>query len=311
MNSQSNATRETALESQAIAPAVMAPTQPFNWALRRELWENRFVYMAPLGVAGVYLVGYLISLIHLPVQMRGLSGTDPEHYREAILLPYNVAAAFMMGTYILVTLFYCAEALHGERRDRSILFWKSLPVSDLTTVLAKASIPFIVLPLLTFAIALVLQFIVLLLSSVVLLASGLSVASLWTRLPVIQMSLLMLYHIVTAHALWPAPVYCWLLLVSGWARRAAFLWAALPVVAIAGVEKIAFHTQHFATLVGHRLIGNSAPSGYMPEDIFPTDPMTHIMPARFLSSPSLWIGLALAAVFLAAAVRLRRSQGPI
>jgi ABC-2 type transport system permease protein len=311
MNSQSNAMHESVLESTPVAPAVVSPTRPWYWALRRELWENRFVYIAPLAVAGVFLFGYLISLVHLPVEMRALSGADPAHYREAILKPYDTAAAFMMGAYILITLFYCADALHGERRDRSILFWKSLPVSDLTTVLAKASIPFLILPLLTFAITLVLQFVVLLLSSGVLLASGLSVASLWTHLPVLQMSLLLLYHIWTAHALWPAPVYCWLVLVSGWARRAAFLWAALPVLAIAGVEKIAFHTAHFATLVGNRLIGNTAPIGYAPQDIFPTDPMTHIMPARFLSSPSLWIGLAVAAAFLAAAVRLRRYQGPI
>ena len=311
MNSQSNAMREAAVESRAVVPAVLAPTRPFYWALRRELWENHWVYWAPLGVAAVYIVGYLISLIHLPAHLRGLSGADPEHYREAILSPYNIAAAFMMGTYILVTVFYCAEALYGERRDRSILFWKSLPVSDLTTVLAKASIPFLVLPLLTFAITLSLQFMVLVLSTGVMLASGLNVSLLWARLPVVQMSLLLLYHIVTAHALWPAPLYCWLLLVSGWARRAALLWAALPVVAIAGVEKIAFHTQHFALLVGNRLIGNSSPPGYMPAGIFPSDPMTHVMPASFFSSPSLWIGLALAAVFLAAAVRLRRSQGPI
>ena len=310
MNSQSDAMREATIGSEAIAPAVMVRTRPFYWGLRREFWENRLVFMAPLAVAGLYLAGYLISLIRLPAHLRGLSATDPEQYHDAILAPYNVAAAFMMVTYILVTLFYCAEALHGERRDRSILFWKSLPVSDLTTVLAKASIPFVVLPLLTFAITLVLQCMVLVLSSVVLLASGLSVTSLWTRLPVIQMSLLMLYHIITAHALWPAPIYCWLLLVSGWARRAPFLWAALPVLAISGAEKIAFHTQHFALLVANRLIGDSASSSYMSQDIFPTDPMTHITPARFLTNPSLWIGLGLAAFFLASAVRLRRSQGP-
>ncbi|MBV9625523.1 MAG: ABC transporter permease [Acidobacteria bacterium] len=310
MNSSSDAMREAALGSEASAPAVMVRTRPFYWALRREFWENRLVFMAPLGVAGLYLVGYLISLTHLPAHLRGLSSSDPEHYRDAVLAPYNVAAGFMMATYILVTVFYCAEALHGERRDRSILFWKSLPVSDLTTVLAKASIPFVVLPLITFAITLVLQLTILMLSSVVLLASGLSVSYLWTRLPVVQMSLLLLYHIVTVHALWPAPVYCWLLLVSGWARRAAFVWAALPVLAISGVEKIVFHTYDFAWLVAYRLIGDSAPS-HMPEHTFPTDPMTHIMPAEFLTSPSLWIGLALAAIFLAAAVRLRRSQGPI
>jgi ABC-2 type transport system permease protein len=298
-------------DQQAFASPESSGLQRMYWTVQRELWENRYVYIAPLAVAAVFLVGNLISMVHLPAQMRQLSGVAPEQYREAILKPYKIANAFLMGTYILVTLFYCSEALHSERRDRSILFWKSLPVSDLTTVLAKASIPFVVLPLLTFAITLVLQFAILLLSSVILFASGLSVASLWAHLPILQMSLLLLYHVVTAHALWPAPIYCWLLLVSGWARRAALLWAALPLVAIAGVEKIAFHSQHFATLVGYRLLGGPSPTSYMPSDIFPTDPMTHITPAPFLLSPALWIGLLLAAVFLAAAARLRRYQGPI
>ena len=137
-------------------------------------------------------------------------------------------------------------------------------------------------------------------------------ATLWTNLSFLQMSWLLLYHLVTAHALWPAPVYCWLLLVSGWARRAAFLWAALPLVAIGGVEQIAFHTWHFATLVGSRLVGATAPTvAPTSPDMFPTNPMTHIAPGSFLSSPGLWIGLAIAAAFLAAAVRLRRYQGPI
>jgi ABC-2 type transport system permease protein len=125
------------------------------------------------------------------------------------------------------------------------------------------------------------------------------------------MSLLLLYHILTAHALWPAPIYCWLLLVSGWPRRATFLWAALPLVAIGGVEQLVFHTWHFAALVGSRLIGDAPTVASTSPYIFPTDPMTHLTPGYFLSSPGLWIGLAVAAVFLAAAVRLRRYQGPI
>ena len=104
-----------------------------------------------------------------------------------------------MATTFIVGIFYCLDALHGERRDRSILFWKSLPVSDLTTVLSKASIPLVVLPLLTFAITVATQWIMLLLSSAVLLASGLSVATLWTQLPLFQMSLMLLYHLVTVH----------------------------------------------------------------------------------------------------------------
>ena len=171
---------------------------------------------------------------------------------ELIQQPYNFAALLIMGTTFVVAMFYCLDALHGERRDRSILFWKSLPVSDLTTVLSKASIPLVVLPLLTFAITIATQWIMLLLSTAVLLVSGLSVATLWTNLPLFQMSLMLLYHLLAVHALWYAPIYGWLLLVSGWARRAAFLWAALPLLAIGVVEKIAFNTSHFAAMLQSR-----------------------------------------------------------
>ncbi|HZR32653.1 MAG TPA: ABC transporter permease [Terriglobales bacterium] len=311
MTTQSNALQESAIESQRTAPAVVSATRPLYWSVRRELWENRSIYLAPLGVASAFLVGFLISLIQLPAKMRGLSALDPAHQREAIARPYDIAAGLMMLTGIIVSVFYCLDALHGERRDRSILFWKSLPVSDRTTVLAKASIPLVVVPLLTSAVAVGMYWIMLLLSSAVVLGSGQSVATLWTQVSFLQMSLLLLYHIFTAHTLWPAPIYGWLLLVSGWARRATFLWAALPLIAIAGVEGIAFHSSHFAALVGSRLIGAEPPTGYTPTNVFPTDPMTHIMPAHFLSSPGLWIGLAVTAAFLAAGVRLRRYQGPI
>jgi hypothetical protein len=85
----------------------------------------------------------------------------------------------------------------------------------------------------------------------------------------------------------------------------------LPLVAIGGVEQIAFHTWHFAALVGGRLIGATPTVAATSPNMFPTDPMIHISPGSFLSSPGLWIGLAFAAIFLAAAVRLRRYQGPI
>jgi hypothetical protein len=74
---------------------------------------------------------------------------------------------------------------------------------------------------------------------------------------------------------------------------------------------MAFHTHRFATLVGNRLIGETQVASFTPPSIFPTDPMVHIAPTQFLLSPSLWIGLAIAAAFLAAAVRLRRIQGPV
>ncbi|HEY6271981.1 MAG TPA: ABC transporter permease [Terriglobales bacterium] len=311
MNTESNAVPESPFDSQGITAAPLSPTRPLYWSVRRELWENRSIYVAPLAVAGVFLFGFLISTVHLPAEMRGLSALDPAHYRETVLRPYDIAAALMMLTAIIVSVFYSLDALHGERRDRSILFWKSLPVSDVTTVLAKASIPLVVLPLLTFAVILATQWVMLLLSTAVLLGSGLSVAALWTQVSLLRMSLPLLYHLLTSHALWPAPIYCWLLLVSGYARRTPFLWAVLPLIAIAGVEMIAFHTSHFATMLGNRLTGAAPAVASTAPDMFPTDPMMHITPVQFLISPGLWIGLAVAAGFLAAAVRLRRYRGPI
>ena len=306
MNTQTNSRGESS--PVAVSSSTLV-TRPFYWSVRRELWENRSIYLAPLSVAGVFLLGFLISTIHLPGKIHDLElGV---HQSNVTATPYDIMSGVMMLTTMLVNVFYCADALYGERRDRSILFWKSLPVSDLTTVLAKASIPLVIVPLVAWVIAIALQWIMLLLTSAVLLGSGVTVSALWTQSSFFRTSLLLLYHLFTAHTLWPAPVFCWLLLVSGWARRATLLWAALPVIALGGLEAIVFHTWHFAALVGTRLIGAAPAIDLRSPDTLPTNPMTHITPANFLSTPGLWIGLAFCAICLAAAVRLRRYQGPI
>ena len=308
MNTRSNPLPES-FASPGIVPAVMSATRPLYWSVRRELWENRSIYIAPLAAAAVFLFGFLLSAVRLPHKMRALSGLDPAHQYEAIAQPYDFAAGLMMVTALIVGVFYCLDALHGERRDRSILFWKSLPVSDLTTVLSKASIPLVVLPLLTVAITVATQFIMLLLSSAVLLGSGLSVATYWAQLPLVQMALMLFYHLLTVHVLGHAPFYGWFLLVSAWARRAAFLWAFLPLLAIGFIEKIAFNTSYFAAMLGSQLSGGSEAVPFPGR--MPIDPGMHLTPGHFMINPSLWIGLAITAAFLFAAVRLRHNREPI
>ena len=294
------------LEAQRI-PAAPSPTRPFYWSVRRELWESRSIYVAPLAVAAVFLFGFLISLVRLPEQMRVAVALDLQKQQEALVQPYDFAALAIMATSFIVGLLYCLDALSGERRDRSLLFWKSLPVSDRTAVLAKASIPLVVIQLLAFAITVVTQGIMLLLSTAVLVGNGLGATTLWAQVPLLHMWFMLLYHYVTVHALWYAPIYAWLLLVSAWARRAPFLWASLPVLAICMVEKLAFNTAHFVTLLEHRLGG--APEAVVSTARgMPIDPMAHLTPVAFLSAPGLWIGLAFAAVCLTAAIRLRRNR---
>ena len=311
MNTQSNAMPESPLESQGIAPAVIAATRPMYWSVRRELWENRSIYIAPLAVAALILVGFLISTIHLPAKMRAALALDPMQQHELIAQPYTFAALLIMGTTFIVAVFYCLDALHGERRDRSILFWKSLPVSDLTTVLSKITMPLVILPLIAFAFIVCVQVIMLLMSGVNLLMHGMNPATTFAYFPVFQNWLVMLYGLV-AIALWHAPIYGWLLLVSGWARRATFLWAVLPLIVIQIFEKITFDTHYFGKLVQHRLMGFAPHAFGFHGKGHPTiDSLVQLTPGRYLGSPDLWLGLLVAAGFLFAAIRLRRYRGPL
>jgi ABC-2 type transport system permease protein len=313
MNTQSNAIPEP-FDSQRIATDV-SPTRPMYWSIRRELWENRSIYIAPLAAAAVYLFGYAISLIWVPRGMRAIEAAHSTPQLIALAMPYSHAAMLLMATGFLVGIFYSLDALHGERRDRSLLFWKSLPVSDLTTVLSKASIPLVILPLLVFLFTVSLQIVMRLLSTADMLWSGRSVAPVWTQLPLFQMELVLLYSLIVL-VLWHAPLYMWFLLVSGWARRATFLWAVFPPLALAALEYIAFHTCYLGLLLRDRLIGFAAgafdltdKNGVAIDAHF--IPLEQLAPGRFLSSPSLWIGLGFAAVFFAAAVRLRRYREPL
>jgi ABC-2 type transport system permease protein len=292
--------------SEAPITANISPMRRFYWSVRRELWENRYLYLAPLAVAALIVVGFALGLVHLPDKLRAASALGAMQQRELIEQPYTFAALLLMFTTLLVAMFYCLDALYGERRDRSVLFWKSLPVSDLTTVFAKASIPFVVIPLLTWAITVVTHSIMLLLAGGRLLGTGLSV---WSHVSFWQMTWILFDHLVMGHGFWYAPFWGWLLLVSAWSRRAPYLWATLPLLAVGLVEKIAFNTSHFGAWLAYRFMGGAeaTPPHHTPMTMAALTPT----PAQFLTSPGFWFGLALAAACLAAAVRLRRYRGPI
>ena len=309
MNTDSNSTPIHRQDADTTKPE--SPTRPFYWSVWREIWENRSLYIVPLIVAAVQVFGFAISTIGLADRRRAVLLLDPAHQRAAIEQPYDLAAMMMIFIVFIVGVFYCLDALHGERRDRSILFWKSLPVSDLTTVLSKATIPLVILPVVAFVITVCVQVIMVLETSVVLIFHRMSPATTWAAVPFFQDWLVLLYGLV-ALALWHAPIYSWLLLVSGWVRRATFLWAVLPLLAIGVLEKIAFNTSHFASMVKDRLIG-FAPGAFdfNAHRSVAIDSLAQLTPGRYLSTPGLWIGLAFAVAFLAAAVRLRRYRGPI
>ena len=314
MNMQAHAASEIGLDAQDAAPAVLRETRPVYWSVRRELWENRSLWIAPLICAVFALFGFMIGTIGLPKKIRTAATLAPALRHAAVVDHYSMAPIPIVLVAILVGVFYSVDALYGERRDRSILFWKSLPVSDRTTILAKAAIPLVVLPVYVFAVIVATQIVMLLFSSVVLVVTGTNPATLWSELALARMTVILIYGLAVL-AIWHAPIYGWLLLVSARVRHATFLWAILPLLLVGFLEKITFNTTWFFHMLQHRLMGNVGiafdvtPQRGVPVPVI--DQLSQLTPGRYLMSPGVWVGLGVAAALLAVTVRVRRNREPI
>jgi ABC-2 type transport system permease protein len=215
-------------------------------------------------------------------------------------------------------LMYAADALYGERRDRGILFWKSLPLSDTETVLSKLFVAAVLMPLVAAGIALVTQvgFFAIAgakLSSLDLLRGHVWVPSVWGGAIVTSV------YLVIAGALWYLPVIAWFLAVSAWAPRSPLMYATLPPVGVMVAEYITFHTTHVWHLCIARLnfvgllseaLGGSGVQLVIDDEhmIIPRNLVDMMQPGRFFGSAQVWIGVAVAAGLLVATIRLRRSR---
>ncbi|HWE42876.1 MAG TPA: hypothetical protein VG432_10240 [Gemmatimonadaceae bacterium] len=282
----------------------------FYWALRRELWENRWLWLAPAAIAAVLVLGSVGYALRLPGTIAAVATLDAAHFHRAVLEPYDLVAGIMMAVGLVAAVIYCVDALYGERRDRSVLLWKSLPVSDVETVLAKLSIPVLVLPVAIWALTVAVQLLVLLASSVILAAHGQGAGPLWSDPRLLPNAFGLLYHLVVLHGIATAPIYAWMLLVSAWAPRAPLAWAILPPAAIGILERVAFGTTRFAELLIAPL-GGGGESAPAPAGGRLMDTMMRPGAGQLLTAPAFWTGLAVAALFVSGAVRLRRAAQPL
>lgn len=293
----------------AATSATYPWTRVFGWQIRRELWEHRSIYLAPLAGAGFALIGFLLSAWKLPKAMQAAL-IDPKKV-DHLMMPFAFVsmAALLLG--LLAAAFYSLEALHGERRDRSILFWKSLPVSDRISVLAKAAVPLLATPASILAVVFPGTLVVLVLMSLIAMGSGIDVGAMWSRMDLPFLWFMMVYGLAFL-SLWYAPVVAWFLMVGAWAKRLPLLWATLPFMAVSIVEHTAFNSRHFYAWWVYRLGGGFgqvfAVKGRGPGYV---DSLADLDPAYTFGNPDVWLGLIAAAVFIAVAIRLRRSRSPI
>lgn len=299
----------------------------FLTLLKRESWEHRSLVWLPLLTAALIVVTALISTQVAGSIRISLDGGERDFFATLSLDPQAQAQLFgvWMGSLVapimlvaaVVLFFYLLDALYTERKDRSILFWKSLPVSDAATVISKAVTALIAVPIWVWLLSLVtglLTFVI-----VAIKVSGTPMAPLgnfhFAAWGVLQLTLLQ--NLLIA-ALWYAPLAAWLLLVSVWARRAPFLWAVLPPALLALFEAITFGSSQVFKFIGYRLVGffDAIGPGLVRDDADEADTATILQSIRdayegmsavsLLGTPDLYFGVLAAVALLALAIRLRR-----
>lgn len=293
----------------------------FLWLVRREVWEHKAIWVAPAIVVGCLLVLVLTGKVHLgPIgEMNGnaVFGEAPRELQLKLLVLVYAGLALVMDMVLgIVAFFYALDSLYSDRRDRSVLFWKSLPLSDVETVLSKFAVAAVLIPLVALAASLVAQLLVAAGGSARLALSGLPGGLMWQPEALMGGFSIAFLWCVTA-ILWYAPIIGYLMLASAWAPRGPFLWAVLPPVGLWVLERVVVGSEHIGDFITDRLFGLYRLLGTRNEgglvEIERSDELSDIgnldlvgSLREFYAAPELWLGVAAAALLLAAAMWVRR-----
>lgn len=300
----------------------------FAWLVRRELWEARSVWVAPAILAAILVFGTLIgALWSHSISLQGLGPDDAAKLHDKLTPEHldgiaSMALGFIFMLFVLLVMLtqflYASDALYGERRDRAILFWKSMPVSDTETVLSKLFVAAVVMPLVAVGIALATQIGLFAIGSAKLASVEILHGHMWTP-SLWGGSIVLMVYITLAGALWYLPVIGWCLLVSAWVPRAPLMYATLTPLGAALGEFVVFRT-HFLWSIGMdrlKLFGLLAHAlggpGVHPVidgnhmDI-PRSLVETIRPGQFFGSADVWLGVAAGAALVAGAIWVRRRR---
>jgi ABC-2 type transport system permease protein len=301
------------LSGNPAPPAPLPAGRTLLTLIRREFWEHRALWLCPLVVAGILVLTAVV--VHARVDADDLAQLGPFASQQkvalftiaqwALSMPLVLAASIMLCVYAL-------DCLYAERKDRSILFWKSLPVSDGLTVVSKALVAILIVPLGIYLLAAVTGLAFSALFSVRAALGYAPPVMSWDGLEWLRGEFAMLLMTILG-VLWTAPITAYLILVSALARRMPLVWATLPPLVGALLERIVFGTHYLWDFLIYRGFGI-----WHILDLEHSDIITHhgLRPFGTLldelkwreafGSIDLWLGVAVTVAMLYAAVRLRR-----
>lgn len=321
-----------------------------KWLVRREFWEHKGALLwAPIVAGGLmvslFAFGVIMALSRSPgdiVRVNGevvsntqglgfgdlfnkLPAKEQANIMDMIGTGYVAAAAPLFLMLAVIAFFYCLSALHDERRDRSILFWKSLPVSDAQTVISKALTAALVAPLITIAVGVFISLLMLLIAGVSVAFHGINVFGPLLSNAQFYLTPLQVLSLLPVYVLFALPTIGWLMMVSAWAKSKVFLWAVgAPLLAMAVVKWFDYLLNLGINMewVSHNILGRGlfglVPGAWMAlEKVNPQLMLDatnqHValggvvtQSYMALANPGVWIGAAAGIAMLYAATRLRR-----
>jgi len=292
--------------------------------IKREIWEHRSIYVTPAAIASIVSLIVLAMLVfasgfakELDIAIFGASNLAGEAERRAALTAFFVGTSglFVVGLAIL-TVFYCLDSLYGERKDKSILFWRSLPVTDAETVLSKLLTAVFVLPIVAALGIIATHLVNLITTSIwVSMKGGDAGLLIWGSVPLLD-NWLTAFIVLIASGIWMSPFIGWFLFVSAWTKRAPLLMAFMPLILVPLLEWIFLRTSFFASAVWDR--NDALPlfraldfETFFEEEHWRTgidniSLLDHLDIGQFLTSPAMWAGVIVCGLFVTAAIYVRR-----
>jgi len=292
--------------------------------IKREIWEHRSIWVTPAAITTIVTLGVLAGLVfasgfvgEIDIAIFGAQNLAGDGERQAALTVFFLSTSWLFIVAIaILTVFYCLDSLYAERKDKSILFWRSLPVTDAETVVSKLITAIFVIPAVTVIGIIATHLVNLIVISIwVSIKGGDGGMLIWGSVSLLD-NWLAAFIVVTACGIWMSPFIGWFLLVSAYTKRSPLLVAFMPLILIGLLEGIIFKTHIFAENVLARgdglplfRIGNI--DRFFDEERWRVaDEATNILPhldvVQFLTSPSMWAGVLVCALLSTGAIYVRR-----
>jgi ABC-2 type transport system permease protein len=300
-------TASVAPPSELSVQQPLKATTTLATLVRREFWEHPALWRAPAIVAGLLAISTLFSMTI------NINDRHVPHMGDAErIMVLNVSQdAWVSLIYLIasvVVTFYVLDTLYTERKDRSILFWKSLPVSDGLTVLSKFLVAVVVVPLVVFVLAIASHLIALAIWKLRVAGGGIPDVVTWDTRAWLRGETVILLCLILS-SVWYAPVVAAGLLVSAWVKRSPVMWATLPVLFLPIFEYLFFRTRYIWSFISYRsggiwgVLTTRDGHSVMNEDMH----MLHDLNwGAAFTNVNLWLGVVAAAGLLYAAARIRR-----